>query len=211
MANSGLQLLGFSLAVLGWVGLVASTAIPQWQMSSYAGDSIITAQAMYKGLWMECVTQSTGLMSCKMYDSVLSLSATIQATRALMVVSLVLGFLAMLISTVGMKCTRCGGDDKVKKARIAMTGGIVFIVGGLASLVACAWCTHQIITDFYSPYTPVNAKYEFGSAIFIGWAGSALTILGGALLSCSCPVRESKASYRAPQSYPKSASAKEYV
>lgn len=73
MANSGLQLLGFSLAMLGWVALVVSTAIPQWQMSSYAGDNIITAQAMYKGLWMECVTQSTGLMSCKMYDSVLAL------------------------------------------------------------------------------------------------------------------------------------------
>lgn len=73
MANAGLQLLGFSMALLGWVGLVACTAIPQWQMSSFAGDNIITAQAMYKGLWMDCVTQSTGVMSCKMYDSVLAL------------------------------------------------------------------------------------------------------------------------------------------
>lgn len=73
MANSGLQLLGFSMALLGWVGLVVCTALPQWQMSSYAGDNIITAQAMYKGLWMECVTQSTGMISCKMYDSVLAL------------------------------------------------------------------------------------------------------------------------------------------
>lgn len=47
-----------------------------------------------------------------------------------MVVSLVLGFLAMFVATMGMKCTRCGGDDKAKKARIAMTGGIVFIVAG---------------------------------------------------------------------------------
>lgn len=73
MANAGLQLLGFSLALLGWVGLLVCTALPQWQMSSYAGDNIITAQAMYKGLWMECVTQSTGIISCKMYDSVLAL------------------------------------------------------------------------------------------------------------------------------------------
>lgn len=73
MANSGLQLLGFSMALLGWVGLLASTAIPQWQVSSYAGDNIITAQAMYKGLWMDCITQSTGIISCKMYDSVLAL------------------------------------------------------------------------------------------------------------------------------------------
>ncbi|KAM5274199.1 claudin-7 [Ctenodactylus gundi] len=211
MANSGLQLLGFSLAMLGWVGLVACTAIPQWQMSSYAGDNIITAQAMYKGLWMDCVTQSTGLMSCKTYDSVLALPAAIQATRALMVVSLVLGFLAMFVATMGMKCTRCGGDDKVKKARIAMTGGIVFIVAGLAALIACSWYGHQIVRDFYDISIPVNSKYEFGSAIFIGWAGSALTLLGGALLSCSCPGHDSKAAYHAPRSYPKTNSAKEYV
>lgn len=74
MANSGLQLLGFAMALLGWVALVACTAIPQWQTSSYAGDNIITAQAMYKGLWMDCIMQSTGLMSCKSYDSVLALS-----------------------------------------------------------------------------------------------------------------------------------------
>ncbi|KAM9209562.1 claudin-7 [Dugong dugon] len=211
MANSGLQLLGFSLAMLGWVGLVACTAIPQWQMSSYAGDNIITSQAMYKGLWMDCITQSTGLMSCKMYDSVLSLPAALQATRALMVVSLVLGFLAMFVATMGMKCTRCGGDDKVKKARIAMTGGIVFIVAGLAALTACSWYGHQIVQDFYSSLVPVNAKYEFGPAIFIGWAGSALVLLGGALLSCSCPGSDSKTGYQAPHSYPRPNSAKEYV
>ena len=47
-----------------------------------------------------------------------------------MVVSLVLGFLATFVATMGMKCTNCGGDDKVKKARIAMTGGIIFILAG---------------------------------------------------------------------------------
>lgn len=59
--------------------------------------------------------------------------------------------------------------------------------------------------------TPSLHRYEFGPAIFIGWAGSALVILGGALLSCSCPGSESKAGYRAPRSYPKPNSAKEYV
>ncbi|XP_029787165.1 claudin-7-like, partial [Suricata suricatta] len=123
-------------------------------------------------------------------------AAAIQATRALMVVSLVLGFLAMFVATMGMKCTSCGGDDKVKKARIAMTGGIIFIVAGLAALTACSWYGHQIVTDFYNPLVPMNVKYEFGPAIFIGWAGSALVILGGALLSCSCPGSESKSGYR---------------
>lgn len=57
-------------------------------------------------------------------------AAALQATRALMVVSLVLGFLATFVATMGMKCTNCGGDDKVKKARTAMAGGIIFILAG---------------------------------------------------------------------------------
>ncbi|XP_054851189.1 claudin-7 [Eublepharis macularius] len=187
MANSGLQLLGFALALLGWIATLVATIMPQWQMSSYAGDNIITAVAIYQGLWMTCAWQSTGQIQCKVYDSVLNLPGSLQATRALMVVSIVLGVVGMGIATMGMKCTRCGGDNKVTKARIAMTGGIVFLVGGLASLVACSWYGHQIVTDFYSPLVPVNSKYEFGAAIFIGWAGAALVILGGSLLSCSCP------------------------
>lgn len=128
-----------------------------------------------------------------------------------MVVSLVLGLMAMFVGTMGMKCTNCGGDDKVKKARIAMTGGIIFIVAGLCALIACSWYGHQIVTDFYNPLVPTNVKYEFGPAIFIGWAGSSLVLLGGALLSCSCPGSEGQSGYRAPRSYPKPNSAKEYV
>ncbi|KAG8136388.1 hypothetical protein E2320_009334 [Naja naja] len=62
MANGGLQMLGFVLAFIGWIGIIVSTAMPQWKISSYAGDNIVTAQAIYEGLWMSCVMQSTGQM-----------------------------------------------------------------------------------------------------------------------------------------------------
>uniref|UniRef100_A0ACB8EXV1 Claudin-7 n=1 Tax=Sphaerodactylus townsendi TaxID=933632 RepID=A0ACB8EXV1_9SAUR len=238
MANSGLQLLGFALALLGWVATLAATVMPQWQISSYAGDNIITAVAIYQGLWMSCAWQSTGQIQCKVYDSVLSLKgnsvkgfichkvqyppplsarcwSSLQATRALMVVSIVLGAVAMGVAVMGMKCTRCGGDNKVVKARIAMTGGIVFLVAGLASLIACSWYGNQIVTDFYNPLTPVNTKYEFGAAIFIGWAGAALVIFGGALLCCSCPGKSGGSSYgrQYPQGKPisKAPTNREYV
>ncbi|KAM4676254.1 claudin-7 [Discoglossus pictus] len=215
MANSGLQLLGFVMALLGWIGLIAATIMPQWRMSSYAGDNIITAVAIYQGLWMSCVTQSTGQIQCKVYDSMLQLDAALQATRALMVVAIVVGIFGLAVSSMGMKCTKCGGDDKVKKARIAMTGGFVFLLAGLAALIACSWYGNQIIRDFYNPLTPVNTKYEFGAGVFLGWAGSLLVILGGALLACSCPRRNS---YNAKK-YPKggartkapSSAGKEYV
>ncbi|XP_043919486.1 claudin-7-B-like [Protopterus annectens] len=125
------------------------------------------AVAIYQGLWMSCAYQSTGQMQCKVYDSMLQLDAALSATRALMVVSIILGVFAMGVSTMGMKCTNCGGNDKVKKARIAIVGGVIFLLGGLCALVGASWYGNQIVKDFYNPFTPVNTKYEFGAAIFV--------------------------------------------
>lgn len=77
MANAGIQLLGFTLAFLGFIGSIASTVMVEWKASSYAGDNIITAQAMYEGLWKSCVSQSTGQIQCKVYDSLLQLPGNV--------------------------------------------------------------------------------------------------------------------------------------
>ena len=45
-ANAGLQLLGFILAFLGWIGSIVSTALLQCKIYSYAGDNIVTVQAI---------------------------------------------------------------------------------------------------------------------------------------------------------------------
>ncbi|XP_060941664.1 claudin-7-A-like [Limanda limanda] len=207
MANSGLQMLGFALALVGIIGLIAGTILPQWKMSSYAGDNIITAVAMYEGLWMTCAFQSTGQIQCKVYDSILQLNGALQATRALMIVAIIVSLAGLGVAVMGMKCTNCGGDDKARKSKIAMTGGIIVLIGSLCSVVACSWYAHDIITAFYNPFTPVNTKYEFGSAIFIAWAGAFLAVIGGAMLAASCPRGKSTPKY--PISRPPSS--KEYV
>lgn len=215
MAHKGLQLLGFTLSLLGLIGLIIGTIMPQWKMSAYVGDNIITAIAMYQGLWMSCAYQSTGQQQCKVYDSVLQLDSALQATRALMVVAILLTVAGLGVASMGMKCTNCGGDDKVKKSRIAMTGGIILSVGALCSIVACGWFTSQIIRDFYNPFTPVNTKYEFGAAIFIAWAGAFLDIMGGGMLASSCSKGQSSPNYpkssRPVKSSRPPSSSKEYV
>lgn len=75
MANSGIQLLGFALSLVGVIALIVGTILPQWKMSAYIGDNIITAVAMYQGLWMSCAFQSTGQLQCKIYDSILQLDS----------------------------------------------------------------------------------------------------------------------------------------
>ncbi|GCB81381.1 hypothetical protein scyTo_0021386, partial [Scyliorhinus torazame] len=55
----------------------------------------------------------------------------------------------------------------------------------LAVLVATAWYGNNIAQEFYNPFTPTNSRFEFGQALFIGWAAAALTLLGGVFLCCS--------------------------
>ncbi|XP_047234351.1 claudin-7-B-like [Girardinichthys multiradiatus] len=209
MANSGLQILGFALALLGVIGLIIGTILPQWKMSAFVGSNIITAVSMYEGLWMSCAFQSTGQIQCKVYDSMLQLTGPLQAARALMVVSIIVVVAGLGAACMGMKCTNCGGDDKVKKSRIAMTGGIIVLVGALCGIIACSWYANDIVRAFYDPFTPVNTKYEFGSAIFIAWAGAFLAIIGGAMLAASCT--KEKPSPKYPISTRPPSSSKEYV
>ncbi|XP_034033665.1 claudin-7-B-like [Thalassophryne amazonica] len=209
MANSGMQILGFALALIGVIALVIGTILPQWKMSAYVGDNIITAVAMYQGLWMSCAFQSTGQMQCKVYDSILELGSALQATRALMIISILLTVVGLGVACMGMKCTNCGSDDKTRKSRIAMTGGIIILVGALCSIIACSWYAHDIIQAFYNPFTPVNTKYEFGSAIFIAWAGAFLAAVGGGMLTASCPRGQPSQKYPMKSKAP--SSAKDYV
>ncbi|XP_048845886.1 claudin-1 [Brienomyrus brachyistius] len=200
MANLGVQMLGFCLAVIGLIGLIASTAMVEWKASSYAGQNIVTAQAMYEGLWKTCVSQSTGQIQCKVYDSLLQMPAEIQATRALMIASILLSGLGLLVAMVGMKCTTCMAHAPEQKDKVAIAGGVFFIVAGFCALVGTSWYGNKIASDFYNPFTPTNARYEFGSALFVGWGAASLSMLGGGFLCCHCHGSGSKSPPRNPKS-----------
>ncbi|XP_010171962.2 claudin-1, partial [Antrostomus carolinensis] len=139
------------------------------------------------------------------------LKSGLQATRALMVAAILLGLVAIFVAVTGMKCMKCMEDDQVKKMRMAVFGGVIFITAGLAALVATSWYGNRVARAFYDPFTPINTRFEFGSALFIGWAAASLAILGGAFLCCSCPRRET--SYPPTRGYPKNApsTGKDYV
>ncbi|XP_009461752.1 PREDICTED: claudin-19, partial [Nipponia nippon] len=174
------------------------------------GDAIITAVGLHEGLWMSCAAQSTGQVQCRLHDSLLSLDVHIQTSRALMVISLLLGFFGIIVSVVGMKCTKVGEEDPVTKSRIAVAGGILFILSGLCTLAAVSLYAAQVTYEFFRESTvPINARYEFGSALFIGWGAASLTVLGGSLLCCSCPAKERRGQQYYRQSQP--STAREYV
>ncbi|XP_076858194.1 claudin-10-like isoform X6 [Brachyhypopomus gauderio] len=119
----------------------------------------------------------------------------IQVCRGLMISAVCLGFFATACALVGMKCTKIGGNDQVK-ARIACFAGFQFFVSGLCSLTACSLYAHRITSEFFDPMFMAQ-KYELGAALFIGWGGSALCILGGVVFFLSLSDSISKSSSQA--------------
>uniref|UniRef100_A0A8C8SM58 Claudin n=1 Tax=Pelusios castaneus TaxID=367368 RepID=A0A8C8SM58_9SAUR len=191
----GLQLMGYILALLGLLGTVITTLLPNWKNSSYIGASIVTAVGFTKGLWMECAIYSTGITQCDIYNSLLSLPPDTQAAQALMVTSSAVSSLACLITAPGMKCTIFAQGSRAKD-RVAVTGGVIFILGGVLCFIPIIWNMHVVLQDFYNPLIPDSTKYEMGEALYLGIVSAFLSVVGGCILSASCPPRESEVAYQ---------------
>lgn len=64
-----------------------------------------------------------------------------------MVVAVLLGFVAMVLSVVGMKCTRVGDSNPVAKGRVAVSGGVLFFLAGECpppSLPPALWAAERL-------------------------------------------------------------------
>nr|XP_006119838.2 claudin-3 [Pelodiscus sinensis] len=180
-----------ALSVVGWLGALISCALPMWKVTAFIGNSIVVAQIIWEGLWMNCVVQSTGQMQCKVYDSMLALPQDLQAARALVVIAIVLAVLGLMVALIGAQCTRCV-EDETTKAKITIVSGVVFLLAGIMTLIPVCWSANTIIRDFYNPVVVDSQKRELGASLYVGWAAAALQLFGGALLCCSCPPKDDK-------------------
>ncbi|XP_072310321.1 claudin-5b [Eucyclogobius newberryi] len=184
MLAACLEVLGLALCVAGSLLVMIACGLPMWKVTAFIDSNIVVAQTIWDGLWMSCVVQSTGQMQCKVHDSVLALTQDLQTARALTVISAVLGVVGLTVTVAGAQCTNCLKDEMVK-ARVVNAGGIIYIVSGLFVLVPLCWMANNIIVDFHNPQIPPSKKREIGASIYIGWAATALLLLGGTLLCSS--------------------------
>ncbi|KAM9310997.1 claudin-15 [Gastrophryne carolinensis] len=193
---------GFFFGVTGSVMLGITLFNANWRVSTVDGN-VITTSTLFENLWMSCATDSTGVYNCRDFPSLLALSGYLQASRALMISALVFGFLACLSGMVGLQCTKVAEGNSVLKGKFATVSGAISIFAGICAGISVSWYAFNITKDFFNPLFP-GTKYEIGPALYLGWSGALLNILGGSLMCCSFKSQVVKAkrgysyTYRAP-------------
>ncbi|XP_075056796.1 claudin-20 [Mixophyes fleayi] len=189
MASVGLQITAFVIALIGVCGAIAATLLPNWKINADTGANIVTAVTQMQGLWMDCTWYSTGMFSCTVKYSILSLPVYIQTIRTTMVLSCLLSSLGICISMIGMKCTKLGGDQQTK-SNIAFAGGTCFLLAGISGMISVSWYMKEIISSYLDPSTPESGKHEPGGAVYVGFIAAGLHFLAGAVFCASCTKRQ---------------------
>ncbi|KAJ6652358.1 hypothetical protein lerEdw1_011588 [Lerista edwardsae] len=198
-----LETLGFFLATIGWGMLAVTLFNSYWRVSTVSGN-VITTSTLFENLWQSCATDSTGVYNCWEFQSLLELPGYLQASRALMITALVLGFLGILSGMLGLQCTKVAEENPNVKAKMAILAGCLFVLAGICAMVTVSWYAFNITRDFFNPLF-VGTKYEIGPALYLGWSASLLVIMGGAFMFSMCKTRSPRErSYTYPYQPPKS-------
>ncbi|XP_013999527.1 claudin-20 [Salmo salar] len=185
MASSTMQILAFALALLGVLGATVATLLPNWKVSADVGSNIMTAISQMQGLWMDCTWYSTGVFSCTLKYSVLSLPAYLQTARTTMVLSCMMGCLGLCLAALGLKCTRWGGSHRAK-GHAAIAAGGCFILAGILCLVPASWFTNEVITTFLDSNVPESSKYEPGGAVYVTFVSAGFLLASGVIFCLFC-------------------------
>ncbi|XP_070698649.1 claudin-11a [Pempheris klunzingeri] len=177
MANSCLQLSGFLVSCLGWLGIVIATATNDWvNMCKYGLNTCKKMDELEtRGPWAECVI-STGLYHCVYLTQILDLPAYIQTTRALMITGSILGLPAVGMILMSMPCISLGNEPQGSKNKRTVLGGVLILIVALCGMVSTVWF-------------PIGAHQQlglmsFGFSLYTGWMGTIFSLLGGSILTC---------------------------
>ncbi|KAM7379839.1 hypothetical protein PAMP_005359 [Pampus punctatissimus] len=177
--STAVEATGFIMCIISWLVTGAALANDYWKVSTMSG-SVIISQREFENLWHACAENSAGIVDCRDFESLLALPGHIQASRALMIVSLLAGLGSMIVSLLGLKCIKIGSATDQSKAKIAVTGGVVSILAGLCCMIAVSWYAFRVVEDFNNPfYGGTNGYYgnqPKKSSSHTPWTGSNLLL-----------------------------------
>ncbi|EHB05225.1 Claudin-22 [Heterocephalus glaber] len=178
-----LQLGGLVLSLLGWVCSCVTIVLTQWKTLNTEMNLMDT---WTMGLWEACINREEVAIVCKAFDSFFSLPGELQVARVLMIISQGLGLLGLLLSGCGSECCQFFRTRKVLKGCLCLLGGTLEALASATTLFPVSWVAHAIVQEFWDDRIPeIVPRWEFGDALFLGWAAGLFLAVGGLLLIVS--------------------------
>ncbi|XP_072340047.1 claudin-4-like [Scyliorhinus torazame] len=181
-----LQLIGVFLSTLGWLSSVACCILPLWKYTTFSGQTLMIKQKMTEGLWLSCILPGPGKANCRTFSSVgKEVTLDVYIGRILTLATVTMAFLGLFVNCLGARCINCI-PSRNAKSRFRTASGVIFIVSGIAQILAVTWPAYVLATEFYHPLVSEVLLVSIGPCIYIGWVAGTLLLLGGCLLGCSC-------------------------
>lgn len=178
---------GLVLGSLGLVLVAVTCGTPMWtetvntEACNWSGH-----RTTWEGLWMSCFSFWTLQNRCHLNKPEM-MSRDMQVARAMTTISFVLGVFGVL-SVAARRCRTFFKEDQ-SQSKAFVVSGVFFIISGLLCCISVSWHATTIMAASYDPMSSFTKKSEMGAALYVGWAATALLLVGGGLLVCSCPPR----------------------
>lgn len=175
------ELASLFLSLSGYVCCLVALFMPQWLTYS---PGLLVSEYYQLGLWKTCVVQDVGLSVCQEYQTPLHLTPQVRMGRVLVCLSVFLGTLGFIASIPTLNCIKCLDDTEshVKKT-LALLGGILFVVSGALTFSSVSYFAYDTLVKFWDHNIPKDMpRWEFGDAMYTGWAGGVSMLLGGIVL-----------------------------
>ncbi|CAB1333238.1 unnamed protein product [Coregonus sp. 'balchen'] len=147
------EVVGIALGVIGLILTIVICALPTWIETTFIADNFATTEVHLLGLWMSCVTQSTGQTHMENAG-------------------------AMIITAIILGCTNCI-KEQTSQAKLIIISGILFILAGILILIPVSMVARSINSE-NSKW--IRGKAELGASLYFGWGAAALLLIGGFIL-----------------------------
>lgn len=190
-----LELAALGLALTGWLCAILTRCLALWTVTGTVGNTMATLPVYWDGVWLEWDhwdLAHDGSLHCSFYRSLMSLSGSFRAWRALVMAAIGAGGFAAAIGAAGaVRFPTCG--------QVKLFSGTLFIVSGILLLVPTAWTCHHTGQPLEGA---VLLRRDWGPALYLGWISFALMVAGGAFLAIRCHTGESPAERPGDDSHP---------
>lgn len=162
------------LASTGWFCSIVTKFLPMWHVTGKVEDITTSLPLYWDGVWLNWQHHTTARLHCTFYQSLLNLTEHFNTWNILVITSIGLGTFAIVVYPLGW-------IRYPKNISFKIASGSMFVVSGLVLLVVISWTTNLTAAKADAVLTR-----EFGSAIYTGWIGTVLLVVGGVVLTIIC-------------------------